>query len=228
MTDKNNTLADRFRQFIREPSFSCVGAKSALAKDQMEVVSARDITSGWDDLRLYPRLFELAQRYRADPTLFQSLIVVFDGPKDLTEVGFERHLWARLQSLADKDAWRGVPYDADVDADPESPHFSFSVGGEAFFVVGLHPNASRPARRFESPAIVFNIRRQFEMLREQGRYETLRESILKRDLALAGTENPMIARHGESSAARQYSGRAVANDWACPFHAPHKKAADAQ
>jgi uncharacterized protein len=228
MTEQqHHSLSERFRRFVQAPDFSCVGAKSALAREQMDIITARDLASGWDDLRIYPALFELAQRYRAEPNLFQSLVIVFEGPDDLDEPAFERLLWERLQSLADKDAFRGVPYDNDVDADPDSPHFSFSVGGEGFFVVGLHPHASRPARRFERPAIVFNIRRQFEMLREQGKYERLRESILDRDLKLAGTPNPMIARHGEASAARQYSGRAVANDWKCPFHAPHKDLADA-
>jgi FPC/CPF motif-containing protein YcgG len=223
----DHSLAERFRTFVRAPDFSCVGAKSALAKDRMEIIVARDMTSGWDDLRIYPRLFELAQSYRAAPTIFQSLVVVFEGPDSLGEQEFEQHMWQRLQSLADKDAWRGVGYDTDVDADPDSPHFAFSLGGEAFFVVGMHPRASRPARRFDRPAVVFNIRRQFEMLREQGKYERLRESILERDLALSGTANPMIARHGEASAARQYSGRAVANDWQCPFHAKHAGLADA-
>ena len=105
-----------------------------------------------------------------------------------------------------------------MSVDPEDPHFSLSFAGEAFFVVGLHPNASRPARRFEAPAMVFNLHAQFEVLREQQRYEKLRASILERDLALAGSINPMLARHGESSEARQYSGRAVDADWKCPFH----------
>ena len=65
--------------------------------------------------------------------------------------------------------------------------------------------------------IVFNIRAQFEQLRREGRYEKLRESILTRDIALAGSMNPMIARHGEASEARQYSGREVGDDWVCPF-----------
>jgi FPC/CPF motif-containing protein YcgG len=52
-----------------------------------------------------------------------------------------------------------------VSADPNDPHFSLSFGGEAFFVVGLHPRASRPARRFERPAPIFNLRDQFEQQR---------------------------------------------------------------
>ena len=90
----------------------------------------------------------------------------------------------------------------DLRADPGNPHFSLSFGGEAFFVIGLHPRASRPARRFCRPVLVFNLHDQFERLREQGRYERMREKIMARDEALAGSPNPMLARHGEGSAAR--------------------------
>ena len=68
--------------------------------------------------------------------------------------------------------------------------------------------------------MVFNLHNQFEALREDGRYERMREAILERDRTLAGDINPMLARHGESSEARQYSGRAVDDDWTCPFRDP--------
>jgi FPC/CPF motif-containing protein YcgG len=223
----DHPLGQAFETFVRAPSFPCVGAKSALARGQMHIVVARDITSSWDDLRIHPGLFDLARRFCVDPTLFQSFVVVFEGPETLTELQFERAMWNRIQSLADKDVWHGLDYDPTVDSDPESPHFSLSFGGEAFFVVGMHPGASRPARRFHTPALVFNLHRQFEMLREEGMYEKLRDSILERDRSLAGSINPMLARHGESSEARQYSGRAVGDDWTCPFAAPSTKASHA-
>ena len=207
--DRDHPLAHEFRAFIRNPPFPCVGAKSALSKEQMKIVVARDITSGWDDMRIYPALLAFAERYKREPELFQSFAVVFEGPGHLSEEAFDRHLWARAQSLADKDTWLGQPWDARVADDPESPHFSLSFGGEGFFIVGLHPRASRPARRFTSPVLVFNLHAQFEQLREAGRYEKLRDSILQRDERLAGSANPMLARHGEISEARQYSGRAV-------------------
>ncbi len=215
--DRDHPLAHAFRDFVRDPPFPCVGAKSALSKGQMKIVVARDITSGWDDMRIYPALLAFAARYRRAPDLFQSFAVVFEGPGDLSEEQFERHLWTRAQSLADKDRWLGQPWDARVADDPESPHFSLSFGGEGFFIVGLHPRASRPARRFETPVLVFNLHAQFEQLRAAGRYEKLRGSILERDERLAGSTNPMLARHGEMSEARQYSGRAVEADWRCPF-----------
>jgi FPC/CPF motif-containing protein YcgG len=213
-------LIEDFRAWVRSAPFPCVGAKSAMGRDQMTFVVARDITSSWDDLSIYGGLLAFASAYGEDPRLFQSFVVLFEQPYAISEVEFEAAMWARIQSLADKDAWHGQTYDTRVSPDPENPHFSLSFGGEAFFVVGLHPRASRPARRFRTPALVFNLHDQFEQLRAQGRYETLRQRIIARDVALSGSANPMLARHGEVSEARQYSGRAVGQNWSCPFALP--------
>ena len=212
-----NKLRAELEQWIVEPSFPCVGAKSALARGSLKMVPAIDITSAWNDVVLHDELLRWAQEYRADPGGLRSLAIVFEGPLDLGEQDFEHHMWARIQSLSDKDHWRGQPYDSRVSPDPENPHFSLSFGGEAFFVVGLHPHASRPARRFTRPTMVFNIHDQFEKLREEGRYEKMRATILERDRKLAGDINPMLSRHGDASEAQQYSGRAVDADWVPPF-----------
>ena len=198
--------------------FPCVGAKAALARGTLQVLACNRIDSNWDDLRIHEELMRFAAAYREDPALFRSLAVVFEGPEGLDEAAFEDALWRRAQSLSDKDVWRGQDYDAAVSADPNSPHFSMSYGGEAFFIVGLHPAASRPARRFSRPAMVFNLHDQFKTLRARGQYEGMREKIMVRDEALAGSRNPMLARHGEASEARQYSGRVVEAEWKCPFH----------
>lgn len=220
--DSCHPLAERFRDHVRDRGFPCVGAKSAVTRDQMRFIVGRDMRSGWDDLRIYGALLDFANAYRESPKLFQSLVVIFENSAVVSEGAFEEHLWARIQSLADKDAWHGQDYDGRVSPDPASPHFSLSFGGEAFFVVGLHPGASRPGRRFERPSLVFNVHDQFERLRDENRYETLRHNIIERDVAIAGAPNPMLARHGEISEARQYSGRIVGGDWRCPFAAKPK------
>lgn len=202
---------------VKADDFPCVGAKAALAKGTLAVLACDRIDSAWDDLRIHDGLLKWAESYRRDPGLFRSFAVVFDGPGDLDEDEFERAMWKRAQSLSDKDVWRGQPYDPSVSADPANPHFSLSFGGSAFFLVGLHPNASRPARRFDRPAIIFNLHDQFETLRAEGKYEGMREKILVRDEDLAGSRNPMLSRHGDSSEARQYSGRIVGEDWRAPF-----------
>lgn len=210
-------LERALRDHIAEPAFPCVGAKSALARGSLKIVPAWSITSSWDDLRIHHELLEWSEGYARDRRGLRSLAIVFSEPLRLGEAAFERAMWDRLQSLADKDDWLGQPYDPNVSPSPENPHFSLSFGGQAYFVVGLHPNASRPARRTSFPTLIFNLHDQFEGLRAEGRYEKMRERILSRDLDLSGSPNPMLARHGESSEARQYSGRAVAEDWKCPF-----------
>lgn len=215
--DDHHPLAERFNRFIGGADFPCVGAKAAANRDGIRFVVARDFRSGWDDLRILPGLLDLANSYRADPVPFQSLVVLFEDGAPTDEQAFETQLWARLQSLTDKDEWLGQPADPRVAHNPDDPHFAMSFGGEAFFVVGLHPHSSRPARRFDVPAMVFNLHDQFERLRAAGRYNKLSGTILDRDLKLAGSPNPMLSQHGTISAARQYSGRAVGENWQCPF-----------
>ena len=218
----SDASVQEFLSCINAPSFPCVGAKSAAARGNLRIFEARDLTSPWNDIEIHSALLAWARDYRAEPGGLRSLIILFEGPLTLPERDFEVAMWERIQSFADKDAWLGQPYDAAVSADPDDPHFSLSFGGEAFFVVGLHPHASRPARRFSRPALVFNLHDQFARLRAEGRYERMREIIMERDVAFSGDNNPMLARHGEASEAKQYSGRLVDADWDCPFRDPRR------
>jgi len=208
--------ADDLKAFLENPDFPCVGAKAALRRHQLQILVASDIRSGLYDRRLAEWLASLAEQYDANGTLFVSRAVVYPSAVHLSETQFETCLWERLSALHAIDAEEHY-WDPNVDSDPSSPHFSLSIGGKGFFVVGLHPNASRLARRFKYPTLVFNLHDQFEKLREEGRYETLRKSIIARDVALQGSPNPMLARHGNGSEAAQYSGRRVDKNWKCPF-----------
>lgn len=200
--------------------FPCVGAKSALARGLLKTVECGSLEGAGDDPRIHAELLEWVSLYRSEPGGLRSLAIMFEGPVDLCEQAFEMAMWRRLQSLADQDHARGQPYDPGVSSNPDDPQFALSFGGAAFFVVGLHPNASRPARRVRRPTLVFNLHDQFEQLREGGVYERMRETIISRDVAFAGNVNPMLARFGDSSGARQYSGRAVGEEWRCPFRDP--------
>lgn len=206
-----------FARFVGHPAYPCVGAKSALARGQVQFYHGRDLCSGWNDLPLLQRLQQFAGRYRRRPQLFSTFVAVFDTPLRLGEEAFEKALWARLQSIHDKDVWLGTERAAAISEDPEAEDFALSIGGSGFFVVGLHPRASRKARRFVRPALVFNLHDQFRRLRAEGRYEKMRRTILDRDRRWTGSVNPMLARHGAVSEARQYGGRAVGEHWRCPF-----------
>lgn len=216
----SDMLVQSLETHIADRQFPCVGAKSALNSDLLKIRAAWSLTSAWDDVAIHHELIEWSERYGKDSEGLRSFGVVFSGPLTLDEEQFEAAMWERLCSLAAKDDWRGQPYDPDVSSNPQDPHFSLSFGGRAYFVVGMHPRASRSARRTRYPTLIFNLHDQFEKLREEQRYEKLRAAILARDEQLDGSINPMLARHGDISEARQYSGRLVGEDWQCPFHDP--------
>lgn len=212
---------DSFRAMVLSEGYPCVGAKSALRRDDYrfglypELGSAdaarrlvRDLTAFVDD-------HERAPRERSG-TEFTSFVASFRGPVVSGEAEFERLLWAQLEALHERDRRE---WDPSVDADPASPCFSFSVAGTAFFIIGLHAASSRRARRFAWPTLVFNPHEQFERLRAEGLMDGITETIRERERALQGTVNPMVQKFGERSEARQYSGRAVGDDWQCPFAA---------
>lgn len=214
------SLREELRAHIESETFPCVGAKSALATDRLAIVTAWRLTSAADDREIHAALLNWSQQYKDDPTGLRSLAVMFEGPTDLSEAEFESAMWNRIQALSQRDHMSGQAYCDDVSSDPDDPHFSLSFGGQGYFVVGLHPNASREARRVGFPTLVFNLHDQFEQLRDSDRYEKMREAIIGRDIDLQGSANPMLNRFGEASEAAQYSGRKVGPEWKCPFSDP--------
>src|SRR3954451_18672644 len=78
--DADHPLARSFKRFLHDPEFPCVGAKSALSRDQIKIVVARDLTSGWDDLRNYPALLAFVSWYKRAPSLFRSFALIFETP----------------------------------------------------------------------------------------------------------------------------------------------------
>lgn len=208
---------DLIRDFIADKAFPCVGAKSALNKGRLQLVEFGALGDPATTPALYAALQSYAAAYPDPGTVPATFIAVF-APETLDETAFEQRLWQQLEALHAHDCAQGIGWAKDVADDPERHDFSFSVGGRAFFVVGLHPGASRLARRAPLPCLVFNFHEQFEQLKANGKYASMQDAIRTRDIALQGSINPVLARFGEASEARQYSGRAVEADWQCPFH----------
>src|SRR5690606_334730 len=180
-------LSARFRDFVDDASFPCVGAKAALSRDSIEVHEFAPLGDRNNDATL-PRLIEafgerLDTTEGGDRMALQSLGAVLDGPRDTDVRRLEALLWSQRQRLHDLDARLGNSWAGDVSRDPEDPAFSLSLGGHPFCVIGLHPGASRIARRFEVPALVFNSHRQFARLRAEGRYAKMQKATRPRDIA---------------------------------------------
>ncbi|HET7398618.1 MAG TPA: guanitoxin biosynthesis heme-dependent pre-guanitoxin N-hydroxylase GntA [Intrasporangium sp.] len=209
----DRALVESMSAMVGHPDYPCLGARSVYRRDRA-TVRVYDELAGAGTA---PRLLEDLRGFAADvdlPEGFASFVAIFRGPRVVGEQHFEELLWAQLRSLHAED---GAPWSPDVSADPRDKHFALSLGGTAYFVVGLHPAASRDARRAAAPTLVFNFHDQFTALRASGGYPRMRDRIRERDQRLQGTINPMVADHGTASEARQYSGRAVGPDWQPPF-----------
>ena len=205
-----------FHGFVQNPSFSCVGAKSAVAHETVRLGVYERLGSPESAAGLARDLFtfthEPAELIDND---FVTFVAMFREPGHLDEAAFESLLWDELRQLNRLDAPLHA-WDPSVSPDPDDPHFGFSFAGTAFFVVGLHPNSSRTARQFPFPTLVFNPHAQFVRLKEAGRWAKMQEVIRTREDKLQGSLNPNLADYGSESEARQYSGREVEPDWHPP------------
>lgn len=213
-------LGESFLKFLGGVTYPCIGAKSSLSRGSIETHEFGTLGDRDNDQPMLDGLSQFVAMIEGDACkedIVHSYVAIFRGPIDIDELRFESLLWSQLWRTHRLDVLAGNHPAHDVSSDTESPQFSLSMAGHPFFVIGLHPHASRLARRFSHPVLVFNSHRQFEKLREDGRYSQIQAATRTRDIALQGAVNPNLADFGEASEARQYSGREVEADWRCPF-----------
>jgi FPC/CPF motif-containing protein YcgG len=205
-----------FASFVNDASFSCLVGKGVVHQHGHVVRAYPPLGTRAAARALAAELAEFGAGDH-DPMKLRAFVAVFPERAPRTELAFESRLWAQLQKLHEHDD-PDAGWDPSVSDDADDPMFSFSFGGLAYFVVGLHALCSRLSRAFRWPALVFNPHAQFGRLRGEGRFRRIQQAIREREIAVQGTLNPNLADFGERSESRQYSGREVEEGWRCPFH----------
>jgi len=205
-----------FRDFVTGQEFPCVGARAAFNSGSYALAGYDELAGDAGTADLAHDLLEFTQSDIREASEYATFVAIFRQPESCDEVEFERRLWQQLSKLNKLDVEQ-FDYDPHVRSDPADPQFSFSFGGQALYVIGMHPNSSREARRFGWPTMVFNPHEQFERLRADGKWKRMQQTIRERDVQLQGSINPMLSDFGEATEARQYSGRAVEENWRAPF-----------
>ncbi|MGD1892055.1 MAG: guanitoxin biosynthesis heme-dependent pre-guanitoxin N-hydroxylase GntA [Cyclobacteriaceae bacterium] len=207
-------LEEKFKDFVLSSQYPCLGAKSAVNNKSFQIGRYSELGTADSAEALARDLRKFVSERGAIKSKFTTFVAIFEGPISIPEKAFEDLLWKQLSLLISQDdqAWNDT-----VSSNPEDNNFGFSFDGTAFFIVGLHNKSSRFSRRFAYPTLVFNPHDQFEFLKKSGKYSKMQSMIRKRDSTLQGAINPMAADFGTISEARQYSGRAVSEDWKCPF-----------
>jgi len=221
--DADEPIAGRFQHVynqlsdhVRGDFFPCLAGRSAFRNNAYWIGVYSEMLSPDDTQWLCADLHDFVLWQNSCPSRFSTFIAAFHRPTIAGEEHWEEILWQQLKALHQIDA-QHHGWDPIATADPADKEFSFSVGGRAFFLVTLHPAASRMSRRFPWPALVFNALYMFHDLYAAGEAEKFKKVVRERDMRLQGTINPNLHRAAEVSRAREYSGRAVPLDWQCPW-----------
>lgn len=203
------------KNLVSQKDYPCVAALKSYHKDDYQVGFYKDFGNGssWRSLRNDLLFFLSEQKKTNSPYL--SFWAIFD-PTDLSEEKFELDMWTELSNLTSVED-KQFDWPKTSNSNPEDKSFRFGLGGSEFFVVGLHSNSSRNARKFSRPVLIFNIFEQFELLAKQGLYYPMIETNRKRDEKFQGFANPMAVQHNDDWEAIQFSGKKNPTTWKCPF-----------
>lgn len=204
MIPSEKAVHDAFRAYISNPSFPCLGARSALNRGTYSLGVYDRINEPHGTALLAADLSDFVAEQQRGSTDLTTFVAVFQGSTVSDQETLTREVWGQLRLLSAHDT---MPWEPGYSPDPSDPRFSFCFGGCALFVVGLYPTSPRLARRFPWPALVFNPHHQFETIREKGHYERMTGLIRQRDIALQGTSNPVLSHFGTTSEAIQYTGQ---------------------
>ncbi|MDB5201433.1 MAG: hypothetical protein JWQ27_842 [Ferruginibacter sp.] len=220
VTAEKEDIINEYKAFIGAAAFPCIAAKAALSRQQVNCFVTGSMYCPHFDKAILDFLYQFTDQLRASEDMYHSAAIIFTDLFPEDEAAFDQLLWQRLQSLSDLDA-KNYGYDKRVSADPTAADFSFSLKGEAYYIIGLHPNSSRRARSFKYPVLVFNSHAQFEALRETTKYDQMKKVVRKRDTLYSGSVNPMLEDFGTGSEVFQYSGREYPAGWECPLKIHH-------
>src|SRR6476469_10294882 len=182
---------DQLRERVLGEGYPCVGARSAFNRRSYRFGLYAEIGAEAAARAVCHDLYEFAHEMGEMDSAFVTFIATFDLPTITSETHFEHLLWAQLQQMHEIDD-QFFAWDAVVSRNPEDERFSFSIGGRAYFIVGLNPRASPKARQFPNAALVFNMHQQFERLRERGKFEMFKNMIRARDMVFQGSINQVL------------------------------------
>lgn len=215
---KTQEVHNTFRHFILSEGFSCILGKAAIKRNAYRFGFYANMNSDGCLQGVAHDLYNFVMERPTFGDKFSTFVACFHQPQVENEKHFETTMWKFLYRLQQLDQQYHT-YDSAVSSNPEDNNYAYSFGRCAFFIVGLHPQSSRSTRKFAYPTIVFNPHVQFRNLKATQKFSKYQRIIRQRELELQGSINPNLAEFGETSEAKQYSGRHVEQNWVCPFHA---------
>jgi FPC/CPF motif-containing protein YcgG len=214
-----NDINNDIRTFILQKNYPCVAAIQSVVRNDYVIGTYGQFGTGTHWHKLRTDLLNFLKLQSSTQSRYMSFWGVFTASNQTpdNELDFENKFWRELSLLSSEEE-RAVDWGNINSSDPNDPSFCLSLNGVKLFVVGLHPDSSRFARRFSRPAMVFNAFSQFEVFEEDGTYAAMVKNIRQNELKFQGSINPMVLAHGDAWESIQYSGRENPESWKCPFN----------
>lgn len=209
-------IENDLRALVNQKNYPCVAAVKAFHDGDFIFDIYSRFGSGESAQRLAQSLLSFKEKQKKPGAEYLTYIAVFPEDQSPDEHAFEQQLFQELSAIWNYPEIAGQ-WDEKFSENPEDKNFCFSLDGSAFFVVGMHPQSSRLARRLPYNALVFNLYSQFQGLREKGVFDSMVKSIRHRDMQFQGSVNPMVELYDNKWEAIQYSGKMNSADWKCPF-----------
>lgn len=211
------SMKDELTKFIESSSFPCIMAKSVLNTGIIEFQEINDLYDSNETRKVLEKMYSFIRKFKNNEGKLASFILFVKNPVYKNFTHFEKAFWSFLVKLNSLDK-KKFEHDSRVASDPHNANFGFSIMEEAFFLLALHPESERRARRFKTPAIVFNPHEQFENLRRRGVFHKIKNLIRRKDQILQGFSNPMLTDFGEKTEVFQYLGKKYSPRAAVPLH----------
>lgn len=203
---------EQFRGMMLNESFACIGGASAVRRGNYQFALLPELASEEAIVECCDALRKFVSKFPAASHPVAVFVAAFRGPLCENESDFESRLWDQLQGMHDSHGQRAW-FSADDSLADRDDELGFIFDDRNFFVVGMHPAASRWSRRYAWPTLVFNALSHAEHATRLGQFDRMRDRIRSRDQRLQGSLNPTVS---EPQVA-QFSGRDVGPDWQCPL-----------
>jgi FPC/CPF motif-containing protein YcgG len=191
--DQTDSLLAKIEKFITI-DYPCIPAILAL-KNGSIITKYFNSEFGKAEENISQYLDELIARYEAQKEPFLSLWLSWEIGA-YSEEEYEDRMWAEINSFC-----QDIPV---------------KYKNEQLFIVGLHSNASRKARKFEHCSLVINLFSQFERLEKSDSYHNLVQNIRNRDINFSGSVNPTVEKFADIWEEVQFSGKENDLSWKVP------------
>jgi len=195
-------LASEFDKFINRKEFCCIGARKALVEKNVHYLVINDTSN--QGVEILEFISNFIHQLKVSDN-FYSAVIFFQNVKLDSEKSFERFLWGVLRDINKIDTNKKNKWAEGYSNNTNDSNFSFSIAGEPFFIIGLHPESHRISRRFICPTLVFNHHIMFEKLKKTPLFDKYKTAIRKNDIRIQGYINKHSSDFGDASEASQYA-----------------------